>query len=133
MRRRTQHTRRIVLVEDDAWIRTFLRDVLTDEGFDVREAADGRTGLRVCRDDPPDLVLLDLAMPDVAGREVIQELKRHRRTRHVPVIVVSAYTRVLSREEAETVAGVLRKPLIVDELLNEIQRALCESQKSTNE
>lgn len=130
MRARTQQKRRIVLVEDDAWIRTFLRDVLNDEGFEVREAADGRTGLRMCREDPPDLVLLDLAMPEVAGREVLEELRRNRRTRQVPVIVMSAYTRVLSREEADAVAGVLQKPLVVEELLEQIRRALGESGNS---
>ena len=130
MRAETPHKRRIMLVEDDAWIRTFLRDVLSDAGFQVSEAADGRTALRMCRENPPDLVLLDLAMPELTGREVLQELRRSRRTRHVPVLVISAYTLVLSREEAQGVAGVLRKPLVVDELLEEIRRVLGDAGKS---
>lgn len=124
MTSRPPQRRRVVLVEDDAWIRTFLCDVLTEEGYEVTEAADGRTALQIVRGDPPDLVLLDLAMPEVTGRDVLQELKRNRRTRQVPVLVISAYTRVLSEEEAGSVAGVLRKPLMIEELLEQLRRVL---------
>lgn len=124
MRARTHEKRRIILVEDDAWIRTFLRDVLIDEGFVVSEAADGRTGLRMCLEDPPDLILLDLAMPEVTGRDVLHELKRSRRTRQVPVLIISAYTRVLSQDEAQGAAGVLRKPLVLEELIDTLRRVL---------
>jgi CheY-like chemotaxis protein len=119
--------RRVFLVEDDAWIRTFLRDVLLEEGYLVSEAADGRTALRMVRERLPDVMLLDLAMPDVTGHDVLHELKRNRRTRHLPVLVISAYTRVLTPDEADSVYGVLSKPLVVANLLEQIRRALGES------
>jgi CheY-like chemotaxis protein len=124
---------RIFLVEDDAWIRTFLRDVLSDEGYLVSEAADGRTALRMVQERVPDLMLLDLAMPEVTGREVLHELRRNRRTRNLPVLVMSAYTRVLPPDEAGFASGVISKPLVVANLLEEIRRVLGEegSNRST--
>jgi CheY-like chemotaxis protein len=81
----------------------------------------------------PDLMLLDLAMPEVTGREVLHELRRNRRTRNLPVLVMSAYTRVLPPDEAGFASGVISKPLVVANLLEEIRRVLGEegSNRST--
>ena len=119
-----RRSRRLFLVEDDAWIRTFLRDVLSDEGYLVSEAADGRTALRMIQERPPDLLLLDLAMPEITGQDVLHELKRSRKTRHLPVLIISAYARVLPAAETDSVSGVLPKPLVVATLLEEVRRAL---------
>ncbi len=120
--------RRVFLVEDDSWIRTFMRDILNDEGYFVREAADGRTALRMVYEEKqlPDVILLDLAMPEFSGLEVLRELKRDRRTRRVPVIVLSSYRRVLSTTDEGLVAGVLDKPLVVEKLLEQIRRIMGE-------
>jgi CheY-like chemotaxis protein len=116
--------RRVLLIEDDAWIRTFLRDVLSDEGYGVVEAADGRTGLRAATDDCPDLILLDLAMPEFTGVDVLHGLKRSPRTRSVPVLVLSAFAGVLPDRDAASVAGVLTKPIETGKLLAAIRHAL---------
>src|SRR5438309_12075510 len=57
--------KRVLIIEDDGWIRRFMRDMLTDEGYEVIEAADGRTGIRLVADYAPGVVLLDVAMPDL--------------------------------------------------------------------
>jgi len=114
----------VLLVEDDAWIRCFIRDILSDEGYEVVEAADGRTGLRLATERCPDLVLLDLAMPDVTGMDVLHNLKRDHATQGVPVLVLSAFTRVLPERDAASVAGVLAKPVDVSKLLGAIEEAL---------
>jgi DNA-binding response OmpR family regulator len=119
-----ERSRRILLVEDDAWIRTFIRDVLSDEGYEVTEAADGRTGLRLAADNCPDLVLLDLAMPESSGVDVLHQLKKVPVAQSAPVLIISAYARVLSDSDATSVAGVLTKPLDVGRLLVAIQSAL---------
>jgi CheY-like chemotaxis protein len=118
------HPRRILLIEDDAWIRTFLRDVLSDEGYAVIEAADGRTGLRLAFEESPDVVLLDLAMPEFTGMDVLHGLKRIPRTRAIPVLIHSAYAAVLSAADVASVAGVLSKPTDVATLLTAIQNAV---------
>jgi two-component system phosphate regulon response regulator PhoB len=116
--------KRVLLIEDDAWIRTFLRDALTDRGFAVDEAADGRTGMRLADESQPDVVLLDLAMPEVTGVDVLHELRRRPATRQLPVLVLSAYVRVLPEVDVEQVAGVLKKPIDLDELIERVDQAL---------
>src|SRR5207237_7568793 len=67
---------RVLVIEDDAWIRSFVREVLVEEGYVVIEAADGGTGLRLADQHSPDVVLLDLAMPEFTGVDVLHGLKR---------------------------------------------------------
>ncbi len=78
---------RILVVDDDRSIRTLLRRLLTTEGYRVEEAVDGATALEKVRAFAPDLVLLDIMMPDQDGLEVLEGL---RRTSDVPVILVTA-------------------------------------------
>jgi CheY-like chemotaxis protein len=115
--------RRVLLIEDDAWIRTFLRDVLADEGYAVIEAADGRTGLRLAFEESPDVVLLDLAMPEFTGMDVLHGLKHLPRTRAIPVLILSAYGAVLGASDLSSVAGVLAKPTDVPTLLTALRKA----------
>jgi DNA-binding response OmpR family regulator len=120
-----QHYRkRVLVVEDDAWIRWFMCDVLSDEGYDVLEAADGRTAIRLVDENPPHIMLLDIAMPGVTGVEVLRHLRGRRRTRTLPVLVVSAYPRVLTPDDEASVACVLTKPLRIDKLLAAVRQAL---------
>jgi DNA-binding response OmpR family regulator len=116
--------RRILLIEDDAWIRTCVRDVLSDEGYGVIEAADGRTGLRLAAEECPDIVLLDLAMPEFTGMDVLHELRRGPVTRRLPVLVLSAFARLLAAPDATSVAGVISKPVDMTMLLAAIEEAL---------
>jgi CheY-like chemotaxis protein len=68
--------RRILVVDDDAVIRTLLRVALESEGYEVIEAADGAEGLQRYQADPPDLVITDLQMPGMHGLELLQALHR---------------------------------------------------------
>jgi two-component system, cell cycle response regulator DivK len=121
---RVQVKSRVLLVEDDAWIRTFLCDVLSDAGYTVLEAADGRTGLRLAEQERPQLMLLDLAMPEFTGMDVLTELRRNAWARKLPVLILSAYANLLAVRRAGPVAGVLGKPVDVSELLLAIDHAL---------
>jgi CheY-like chemotaxis protein len=119
-----QYRKRVLVVEDDAWIRCFMCDVLSDEGYDVLEAADGRTAIRLVDENPPHIMLLDIAMPGVTGVEVLRHLRGRRRTRTLPVLVVSAYPRVLTPDDEASVACVLTKPLRIDKLLAAVRQVL---------
>jgi DNA-binding response OmpR family regulator len=79
----------LLLVEDDPEVRSVLRLALEDEGYDVTEAADGRSGLDLFTRAPPDLVLLDLRLPDLRGLDLCREL---RQSSIVPIIIVTAQT-----------------------------------------
>ncbi len=119
-----RYRKRVLVVEDDAWIRWFMCDVLSEEGYQVLEAADGRTAIRLVDENPPHVMLLDIAMPGVTGVEVLRHLRSRRRTRTLPVLVISAYPRVLTPDDEASVACVLTKPLRIDKLLAAVRQAL---------
>jgi PAS domain S-box-containing protein len=81
---------RALVVDDDADSRRLVRQTLEADGWSVTEARDGREGLARVADDPPDLVVLDLMMPEVDGFGFAEELGRHESWRTIPVLVVTA-------------------------------------------
>jgi two-component system KDP operon response regulator KdpE len=112
-----------LLVEDEPQIRRFVRSALESEGFRVHEAFTGRAGLAAFASHQPDLVILDLGLPDRDGTEVLRDLRQWSRT---PVIVLSART-----EERDKIASLdlgaddyLVKPFGVGELLARVRAAL---------
>lgn len=114
----------MLLVEDDGWIRRIMRDLLVDSGYAVLEAACGRAAIRLASELLPDALLLDVAMPDLDGMDVLRYLRSRRRTRSLPVIVVSAFPRVLPPDGEASVECVLGKPVEVEALLAAVRRAV---------
>ncbi|MEI6497560.1 MAG: response regulator transcription factor [Actinomycetota bacterium] len=113
----------LLFIEDDDSIRLALRLALEDEGYDVREAGDGRAGLDAFAIAEPDLVLLDLRLPDISGFEVCRTL---RASSIVPIIIVTAQT-----DTHDLVAGLeagaddyITKPVVPKELAARIRAAL---------
>ena len=113
----------ILLIEDDAQIRRFLRASLVTQGYELIEAESGREGLALAASRVPDLVLLDLGLPDMEGLEVIKQL---RAWSGVPLIILSA-----RGQERDKVANLdagaddyLTKPFGIGELLARIRVAL---------
>ncbi|MEO7131355.1 MAG: response regulator transcription factor, partial [Dermatophilaceae bacterium] len=116
-------TRKVLLVEDDARVRRVLRLALEDEGFDVTEAGTGAQGLEAAHSSGPDVVLLDLMLPDIDGFAVCREL---RKSSNVPVIMVTART-----DSHDVVGGLeagaddyVTKPLVAKELTARIRALL---------
>jgi DNA-binding response OmpR family regulator len=115
--------RRVLLVEDDARVRRVLRLALEDEGFSVLEAADGGQCVERVRAAPPDIMLLDVMLPDRDGFAVCREV---RRGSDVPIIMVTART-----DSHDVVAGLesgaddyVTKPLVAKELAARIRALL---------
>lgn len=82
--------RRILLIDDDEISRYLMRRLLDDLPCVVSEATSGRAGLQRAREDPPDAILLDLAMPDVSGEEVLEQLRADSVTAGIPVVIVTS-------------------------------------------
>ncbi len=117
---------RVLVVDDDRHIVDWLKEALTNNGFTVRGAYNGHEALALAREDSPDLILLDLKMPDMDGYEVIRGLRRQQATRAIPVIVITGYALDNDRDKVEIlgmgVANTLIKPFSVEALVKEIKR-----------
>ena len=122
-------THKILLVDDDDVIRNLMGMYLQRGGFSVVKAEDGMTGIEFFRAEKPDLVVLDVAMPEMSGFEVAKRLraieKEEERSR-TPIIILTAYARSFFLADS-TEAGVdsyLTKPITPDQLLQHIKEFL---------
>jgi CheY-like chemotaxis protein len=117
---------RILVIDEDALIRANLRRLLLLEGHEVREAAGGQRGVQLALDDPPDLVLCDLVMPDLDGYEVMRRLRADPRTSDVPFVAVtgSAAPAEVQRGFRLGADGYVTKPFEIDYLLGVVARVL---------
>jgi DNA-binding response OmpR family regulator len=97
---------RVLVIDDEAPIRLLCRVNLEAEGMDVLEAADGRTGLDLARDQQPDVVLLDVMMPGLDGWRVAEELLEDDRTRGIPIIFLPARAEFRDRARGLDIGGV---------------------------
>jgi signal transduction histidine kinase/DNA-binding response OmpR family regulator len=117
---------RVLVVDDDRHIVDWLKEALTNNGFTVRGAYNGHEALALAREDSPDLILLDLKMPDMDGYEVIRGLRRQQATQGIPVIAITGYALDSDRDKVEMlgmgVANTLMKPFSVEALVKEIKR-----------
>ncbi len=82
--------KRILVVDDEPRVREMIEFRLRQYGYDVLQAADGREALTVARKEQPDLVLLDVMMPELDGFQVCSRLKQHEATEHIPVVMLTA-------------------------------------------
>ena len=87
----------ILVVEDEAQLRRFLRSTLTSHGFQIMDTTSGNEALKIAADYPPDLMILDLGLPDIDGLDVARRL---RTWSEVPIVVLSAVLASAVRENA---------------------------------
>jgi DNA-binding NtrC family response regulator len=128
----------ILIVDDTPENLTVLRQILSAHGYRVRTALSGDIALKSVQTDPPDLILLDLLMPDMDGYEVCSVLKSSERTGQIPIIFISALTEVESIVKAFQAGGVdyITKPFQIKEVLArvrthmELQNAIREKEES---
>ncbi len=125
MEEKTKKT--ILCIEDEAEMIDLIRLILTRRGFDVRGANGGKEGLEIIRKEHPDLILLDLMMPDMDGWEVYQQMKADESTKNIPVIVVTAKAQSIDKVLGLHIAKVddyIAKPFSPQELLNSVDNVL---------
>ncbi|MDQ3521107.1 MAG: response regulator [Gemmatimonadota bacterium] len=110
----------ILLVEDNTHILDAFTLLLEDSGYRVRAATTGSQAIQSVREAPPDLVLLDLGLPDMDGLEVVHAIKRDPRAARVPIVVLTGHALETDREAclAAGCAGYLTKPINSTQLLS---------------
>ena len=124
---------KILIVEDEANIRQLVRYNLEKEGFQIIEAVDGLQGVKLAKIEKPDLVLLDLMLPEMDGLEVCRNIKGNTGTSSLPIIMLTAKS-----EEIDKVIGLelgaddyMTKPFSPRELVARVKAVLRRSQKDT--
>jgi CheY-like chemotaxis protein len=105
--------RTILVVDDESNMRFVLRMILEDGGYEVVEAAHGAAALERAKESQPDLVVTDLMMPVMTGRELIERLRADPQTAEIPIVAISANSSVT----LDDVDALLGKPFDPDELL----------------
>jgi DNA-binding response OmpR family regulator len=114
----------VLIVEDDPELRTLYRTALSLAGYSVVAVGDGVDALRLIEADPPDIVVLDMALPRLGGRDVRLEVGSHSETAAIPIVVVTGDARGLNTSDY---ACVLQKPIDLDTLVRTVERCLREA------
>ncbi len=114
--------KKILIVEDVEWNRDLLAQVL-EEAYAIIEAVDGREGLEVAEAERPDLILMDLSLPEMDGWELAARIRQTEAIRDVPIIAVTAHAMAGDEERALKAGcnGYLSKPIDEEELLKKVR------------
>jgi two-component system, cell cycle response regulator DivK len=114
---------RILYVEDNAQNMRLVRKILTATGYTVLEAVNGVTGMAMAAAEQPDLILMDVNLPDISGLDATGRLKADPATKHIPVVALTANAMHGDRENclAAGCDGYLAKPVMKAELLSAVE------------
>ena len=128
--------RRVVYIEDEQEMIDLVKLILHRRGFEILGANGGREGLDLVRRELPDLVLLDLMMPDMDGWDVYQQMKADESTQGIPVIVVTAKAQSIDKVLGLHIAKVddyISKPFSPQELVDSVEKVLKRHQETNQE
>lgn len=123
----------ILIVDDKPENLRVLDKMLTEKGYTVRKAINGNLALKSAESSPPDLILLDIKMPEIDGYQVCKQLKFNRKTEEIPVIFISALDEILNKVQAFEIGGIdyITKPFQEEEVIARINsQILIQKQKN---
>jgi CheY-like chemotaxis protein len=112
---------KILVIEDDEYSRDALAHLLVSEGYEAQSANDGESGLEKAHEMQPDVIVLDLNLPGIDGKQVIEKLRGDGPLRSVPILVVTGDEDKAAQDAVDVGAdGYLTKPVEFDDLINAI-------------
>jgi len=113
-----------LIVDDDVSMRALLAELLEEEGFNVSTASNGFSGLRLAAEHRPQLLLLDLVLPELSGADLLHEVRADQHLRDLAVVIVSGNTELLSERQLAMADAVVEKPFDIGELVSTVHRAV---------
>lgn len=114
-------SKKILVVEDEKDIAGMVHDLLTKSGYEIIVANDGQEGLKRLETFRPDLILLDVMMPQMSGYDFVRTVKQDEKFKQIPVIVLTAKALSYEAFKKEGVTDYLLKPFLPAELTDKIQ------------
>ena len=130
----TKQSRRVAYIEDEGEMIDLVRLILSRQGFTVLGANGGKEGVELILKEKPELILLDLMMPDMDGWDVYHQIKSDENSRDIPVIVITAKAQDIDKTLGLRVAKVddyIAKPFSPQDLTERIEQVLAKAGKAT--
>jgi len=117
-------TKRILIVEDNELNMKLLRDVLEAYGYATITTGEGGAAFALAREKRPDLILMDLQLPDISGFDAVRQLKDDRETQAIPIVAVTAFAMVGDERKALTSGcdAYLAKPILLRDFLDLVEK-----------
>jgi two-component system cell cycle response regulator DivK len=105
--------KRVLVVDDDGNNLLLEKDLLEVAGFEVLEAIDASSGIAIARREKPDIIIMDVRLPDMLGTEAVRILRQDKETRDIPVVFVTASVMAGGRDEMQNIpnSGFIGKPI----------------------
>lgn len=125
----TESPKRILVVDDEPDTVTFLTTFLQDNGFEVTSAYDGKQCLKKAKEEQPDLITLDITMPEESGVRAFRNIRETEETKDIPVIIITGVSTdfkkfIHTRKHIQAPEGYMEKPIDQSELLAKINEIL---------
>ena len=121
--------KRVIYFEDESDMVELVRIILGREGYHVEGVREGQVGLQAIKEELPDLILLDLMMPDMDGWEIFRQIKNDEATMNIPIIVITAKAQTVDKVLGLEIAKVddyISKPFRPHELVERVEKVLSE-------
>ncbi len=122
-----QISKKVIYFEDDKDMVELVRIILGREGYQVEGIAEGQAGIKAVQQNSPDVILLDLMLPDMDGWEIFRQLKHDESTADIPVIVITAKAQSIDKVLGLEIAKVddyISKPFRPNELVDRVEEVL---------
>jgi len=117
----------ILFIEDESVLQKTFGEILKQEGYEMISALDGESGLRLAKDKKPDLILLDLILPEMHGFEVLKGLKEDKEIKEIPVIVLTNLERIEDIDRALELGAttyLVKAQYSLEEVVEKIKKAI---------
>jgi len=121
--------KKILIIDDEEDVITYLSTLFTDNGYEVTSANDGKVGVDKAIAENPDLITLDISMPEESGVRTLRDLQTNQVTKNTPVIIVTGVSAdikkfIESRKQVHPPEGFFEKPIDRDKLLEKVQELI---------